>query len=167
MRATIGRSFLLSERCGRSDHQLFRAHPGTARDISRLHPRSNEPPRRYGVAAVLPGVQLGDDRDQRQDSKHIELLALFGLRGGLDPGSTTGPEIRTEATVIDQSTGKATARARIMRELHELIAALDRRVPQVERVGELAIARAGEALRAEAVKRLEELEREAGSDETP
>ena len=112
-------------------------------------------------------MQLGDDRDQRQDSKHIELLALFGLRGDLDPDSTTGSEIRTEATVIDQSTGKAAARARIVRELHELIAALDRRVPQVERVGELAIARAGEALRAEALKRLEELEREAGSDETP
>jgi hypothetical protein len=51
-------------------------------------------------------------------------------------------------------------RARIVRELHELIAALDRRVPHVERAGEIAIARAAEALRAEALKRIGTLDRE-------
>jgi type VI protein secretion system component VasF len=50
---------------------------------------------------------------------------------------------------------------RIVRELHELIAALDRRVPHVERVGETAIARAAAALRDEALKRIATLEREA------
>ncbi|HET7219575.1 MAG TPA: hypothetical protein VFJ02_16075 [Vicinamibacterales bacterium] len=54
-----------------------------------------------------------------------------------------------------------TARSRTVRELYELIAALDRRVPQVQRVGEIAIARAAAALRAEAEKRIAELEREA------
>jgi hypothetical protein len=48
--------------------------------------------------------------------------------------------------------------ARIVRELHELVAALDRRVPQVQRVGEVAIASAAAALRIEAVKRIEALE---------
>jgi hypothetical protein len=51
-------------------------------------------------------------------------------------------------------------RAHTIRELHELIAALDRRVPQVERVGEISIARAASALKVEALKRIEELERE-------
>ena len=51
-------------------------------------------------------------------------------------------------------------RAHTIRELHELIAALDRRVPQVERVGEMSIARAASALKAEALNRIEELERE-------
>lgn len=60
--------------------------------------------------------------------------------------------------MIDQATGAATARARTVRELHELIAALDRRMPQVHRLGELAIAQAAAALRIEASKRLEELE---------
>jgi hypothetical protein len=55
-------------------------------------------------------------------------------------------------------------RTRIVRELHELIAALDRRVPHVERVGEIAIARAAEALRGEALKRIATLEREAEAD---
>ena len=45
----------------------------------------------------------------------------------------------------------------IVRELEELIAALDRRVPRVERAGEAAIARDAAALRAKAVERLAEL----------
>ncbi len=50
--------------------------------------------------------------------------------------------------------------AQTVRELYELIAALDRRLPQVERVGEISIARAALALRVEAFKRINELERE-------
>ena len=47
-----------------------------------------------------------------------------------------------------------------MRELQELIAALDRRVPQVQRAGEASIAREAAALKTRALKRIEELERE-------
>ncbi|HXW03837.1 MAG TPA: hypothetical protein VD833_01290 [Vicinamibacterales bacterium] len=54
-----------------------------------------------------------------------------------------------------------------MRKLHELIAALDRRVPQVERMGEVAIAKAAAALRTEALKRIDALEREADADGDP
>ena len=45
----------------------------------------------------------------------------------------------------------------LARELEELIAALDRRVPRVEQAGEVSIAREAAALRARAVKRLGEL----------
>ena len=45
----------------------------------------------------------------------------------------------------------------LRRELEELIAALDRRMPRVERAGEAAIARDAAALREKAVKRLAEL----------
>jgi hypothetical protein len=55
-------------------------------------------------------------------------------------------------------------RTQIVRELHELIAALDRRLPQVERVGEIAIARAAAVLRGEALKRIAALEHEADAD---
>jgi hypothetical protein len=48
-----------------------------------------------------------------------------------------------------------------VRELQELISALDRRVPQVQRAGEVSIAREAGALKARALKRIEELEREA------
>ena len=45
----------------------------------------------------------------------------------------------------------------LLQELRELIEALDRRVPRVERAGESAIARDAAVLRATAVKRLHEL----------
>lgn len=51
-----------------------------------------------------------------------------------------------------------TTNARTVRELQELIAALDRRLPQVRRVAETSIARAAGQLRAAAVRRIEELE---------
>ena len=46
----------------------------------------------------------------------------------------------------------------LARELHELIAALDRRLPRVEQAGEAAIARDAAALRKKAVERLRELD---------
>jgi hypothetical protein len=52
-------------------------------------------------------------------------------------------------------------RAQKVRELYELVEALDRRVPHVERVGENSIARAAAALKTEALQRIEALEREA------
>lgn len=56
---------------------------------------------------------------------------------------------------------KTTANERATRRhLRELIAALDRRVPHVERAGEVEIARAAAALRAKAVQRLAEHEAE-------
>jgi hypothetical protein len=60
---------------------------------------------------------------------------------------------------MNDATPQETPRARTIRELHELVMALDRRIPQVERVGEAAIARASAALKSAAMRRIEELER--------
>jgi len=54
----------------------------------------------------------------------------------------------------------AITRGELIQELRELIAALDRRVPHVERAGEVSIARDAAALKARALKRIEDLERE-------
>jgi hypothetical protein len=62
--------------------------------------------------------------------------------------------------MIERRTPTDARRAQKIRELYELVAALDRRVPQVERVGEDSIARAAAALRTEALQRIEALERE-------
>jgi len=48
---------------------------------------------------------------------------------------------------------------RVIPALIELVDALDRRVPRVERVGEIRIAREAAALRKEALARIEELKR--------
>ena len=53
-----------------------------------------------------------------------------------------------------------TNRNRLVRELRELIAALDRRVPHIEREGEMQIALDAATLRARAVARLADLEEE-------
>jgi hypothetical protein len=52
----------------------------------------------------------------------------------------------------------ALIRNELIRELHELIAALDRRVPQVERAGEASMARDAAALKVKALKRIAALE---------
>ena len=51
------------------------------------------------------------------------------------------------------------SRTHTIRQLRELVAALDRRVPQVHRLGEVSIARSAAALKAVALRRIEELER--------
>jgi len=51
----------------------------------------------------------------------------------------------------------AVTTSQLVRELQELISALDRRVPRVERAGEPSIARDAAALREKAVRRLAEL----------
>jgi hypothetical protein len=50
--------------------------------------------------------------------------------------------------------------AGLLRHLRELVAALDRRLPHVERAGEAQIARDAAALREKALKRISELEGE-------
>lgn len=51
----------------------------------------------------------------------------------------------------------AISASELTRDLEELIAAIDRRVPRLDRAGEAAIARDAAALRAKAVERLAEL----------
>jgi hypothetical protein len=53
-----------------------------------------------------------------------------------------------------------TNRTRALRDLRELVEALDRRLPRVERAGEAAVARDAAALREKAMKRILELEAE-------
>lgn len=54
--------------------------------------------------------------------------------------------------------------SRLVSALEDLVKALDRRVPHVERAGEVRIAREAQLLRREAVARIEEMKR-AGSAE--
>ena len=71
------------------------------------------------------------------------------LRRGLECLPPRGPAVRSESVAVTPND--------LARELQELIAALDRRVPRVEQAGEAAIARDAAALREKAVQRLREL----------
>jgi hypothetical protein len=61
----------------------------------------------------------------------------------------------------DRGLSMAMTTIELRRELEELIAALERRVPHMERAGEAAIARDAEALRQEALRRLATLDDES------
>jgi len=72
-----------------------------------------------------------------------------------EPADQPGPEVVAEVTrehVVEMRT--------TIVQLVELVAAIDRRLPQVERCGEAAIANAATHLRIEATKRIVELEAE-------
>jgi hypothetical protein len=75
----------------------------------------------------------------------------------------------TELGTLDADRGRIASESvsarDLARELEELIAALDRRVPRVEQAGEAAIARDAAALRAKAVDRLATLATTGGSSE--
>ena len=92
-----------------------------------------------------------------------QLLAMPGMRGGVEPepADEPGPAVVAEVTrdhVVEKKT--------TIVELVELIAAIDRRLPQVERAGEAAIANAAMRLRIEATKRIVELEAEVAGRES-
>jgi hypothetical protein len=78
-----------------------------------------------------------------------------------DDLESSGATVMSNNKGIDQS-----KRARKLRHLQELIAALDRRVPHVERLGEIEIARQGHALRENALKRIAELEASVETSQT-
>jgi len=61
-------------------------------------------------------------------------------------------------SMADKKTADEADRTRALRHLRELIAALDRRVPHIERLGEMAIARDAATLRENALARITELE---------
>jgi hypothetical protein len=98
----------------------------------------------------MPVLQIAIDRDHGEDSRSRQLLAVHRLRGDLESLARADEPVST--------TPMAVGRAGIVRQLLELVDALDRRLPQVQRVGEAAIADDAAALKARALKRIEELE---------
>ena len=80
------------------------------------------------------------------------------MRRGVESGSSHERASTAVASLMPKAGIAESSRAQTVRGLRELIAALDRRVPQVERVGEISIARAAVSLKSEALKRIEELE---------
>ena len=89
------------------------------------------------------------NRDDRQESRFEQLLALQGLRRGVERlAFSRGAPRRCRVAVTN---------AQLARDLQEVIAALDRRLPRLEQAGEASIARDAAVLRAKAVKRLADL----------
>ena len=102
-------------------------------------------------AGLVSGMRLAVSRDDGEEPGCEQLLALYQVRRGVERVASAGRAApgRCRVAVTDDR--------QLVRDLTELIEALDRRVPKVERAGERAIARDAAALRAKAVERLSEL----------
>jgi hypothetical protein len=107
----------------------------------------------------VSSVQVVLDYDNGKESRLEQLLAVHQMRRGL--------ERVAEAILGHRDAAMAVSRSQLARELRELIAALDRRVPQLERAEETAIARDAAELRAQAIKRLAELVEETTASDAP
>ena len=107
----------------------------------------------------MPVLHVRLDRLDNQDPGREQLLALLRMRRNLESRSSNHPASVPVAMTIAHTIATPSDRARTIRELQELVAALDRRVPQVERAGEVSIALAAGELKTEALKRIEELQR--------
>ena len=108
-------------------------------------------------------MPIGRDEFGRETSDVTELLALSGLRRSLEPQPALELDPALVAAVMSSSVAELKT---TLHQLIELIAAIDRRLPQTERSGESAIAMAAMRLRVEAQKRIGELEREVAGRES-
>jgi hypothetical protein len=97
----------------------------------------------------VSGLPFLIHHDDVEESSRRQLLALCRVRRGVERRPPPGHRQEIEYMEVD--------RTELARELRELIDALDRRVPHVEKAGEESIARDAAALREKAMKRLAEL----------
>jgi hypothetical protein len=106
---------------------------------------------RSRAAGAVSGLPVVVDRHDRKDSRRRQLLAMHEVRRRVERHAVTSrPPGRAPM---------ALTRTPAVRGLLDLIAALDRRVPHVERAGEVAIARDAAELKARALRRIAELDR--------
>lgn len=100
-------------------------------------------------------MRVARDQLRGEAPERKQLLALLEMRRCVEPVAAHRPR-----RAVPMSLHPAVAPADLATQLTELIEAIDRRLPQVQRAGEATIANAAVRLRLEAVKRLSEIERE-------
>ena len=111
----------------------------------------------------MPEVPLDRHEFCRQASDITELLALHGVRRSVEPE----PAFELDAALVAEVRAEVVTELKTtMHQLEELIEAIDRRLPQVERAGELEIAKAALQLRIQAQKRIDELASEVAGRES-
>ena len=103
----------------------------------------------------MSDLSIDRDGDDHDESRSRHLLAMHEMRRRVERLAVAEGSVRSAPKTMT-----AITRDELIQELRELIAALDRRVPHVERAGEVSIARDAAALKARALKRIEDLERE-------
>jgi hypothetical protein len=109
----------------------------------------------------VPVLRVRSDRHDQQGALDVDVLALSRLRRDLESGAFERRPGRPAPALVVANP----AASREIDEMRELIAALDRRVPRLERTGEVEIARDAAALRRDALARIADLQQAASSRE--
>lgn len=126
---------------------------GEHRQFHRHQAEGDDEPR---PAAAVPEMSLDGNELSGQAADGQQLLAMLEMRRCVEPGAV----VRAEALVAAVIARTQTLRRLVdtVGQLNELITAIDRRLPQVQRAGEAVIANAAVRLRIEAEKRIAEIE---------
>lgn len=106
-------------------------------------------------------MPLDGDQFSREAADGQQLLAMLEMRRRLESGLAVGAQALVAA--MNARTNTLAGLADTVCQLNELITAIDRRLPQVQRAGEAVIANAAVRLRLEAEKRIAEIETELAS----
>ena len=128
-----------------------------AANESRITEPQSDQARRYGVAAGMSKVPVARYVLRRKAAHRQQLLALLTLRRSVEP------ELAVRRLTAPMGLDRTMTRddLAVIRDLTELVAAIDRRSPQLERSGEAAIVDAARELRVQARARIAELEARA------
>ena len=148
-----------------SPKRFLRGHVGRTQEFSRPVAAKRIDPRAQ-FAAVVSEVRLEGYVVRRQAANRAELLALPGMRRGLESEPARGAAARLVAAMMSMPPVSARDLRTTLVQLVELIAAIDKRLPQVQRTGESVIANAAMRLRIEASKRISEIELELAGRES-
>jgi hypothetical protein len=124
--------------------------PGPERDaLDDMHNSNGRGEHRYPDA-----TQTAAERSSRRDRDNLKRR----LAGTPPEAMPHDPRYRADVVEPGKREEGAAGRPSVIDDLRDLISALDRRTPQLERKGECDIATAAAALRAEAVHRIAELD---------
>ena len=111
--------------------------------------------------AGVPEMRIARHQLRGETPEREQLLAMLEMRRCVEPVATDRAR-----RALPMTAHPAAFLSDVAVQLQELIEAIDRRLPQVQRAGEATIANAAVRLRLEAVKRLGEIERELASRES-
>jgi hypothetical protein len=103
----------------------------------------------------VPDLPLDRDGDDYDKSRSRFLLAMHEVRRRVERVAVADGSVRSAPKAMT-----AIARRELVQELREPDCRVDRRIPHVERAVEALIARDAAALKARALKRIKDLERE-------
>jgi hypothetical protein len=126
-----------------------------------FHRRQAESRSESQSTTTLPEVPIDGDQFGGEAADGQQLLAMLEMRRRLESGPAVGAQALVAA--MTARTHTLAGLADTVCQLNELITAIDRRLPQVQRAGESVIANAAVRLRIEAEKRIAEIEIEIAS----